>query len=178
MSRIGKKPITIPQGVEVVFSDSILQVKGPKGELRVKVHPLVDIEIKDTEAQVSPKDDSRFANALWGTFASHLKNMIKGVTEGFEKQLVVEGIGYKVDLQGNKIVLNVGFSHPVELEIPADLEVSVDKNTIAVKGIDKQKVGQFASEIRAVKKPEPYKGKGIRYSDEVVRRKEGKRVAS
>lgn len=178
MSRIGKKPITIPQGVEVIFSDSILQVKGPKGELRVKVHPLVDIEIKDTEAQVSPKDDSRFANALWGTFASHLKNMIKGVTEGFEKQLVVEGIGYKVDLQGNKIVLNVGFSHPVELEIPADLEVSVDKNTITVKGIDKQKVGQFASEIRTVKKPEPYKGKGIRYSDEVVRRKEGKRVAS
>ena len=178
MSRIGKKPITIPQGVEVVFSDSILQVKGPKGELRVKVHPLVDIEIKDTEAQVSPKDNSRFANALWGTFASHLKNMIKGVTEGFEKQLVVEGIGYKVDVSGNKIVLNVGFSHPVELEIPADLEVSVDKNTIAVKGIDKQKVGQFASEIRAVKKPEPYKGKGIRYSDEVVRRKEGKRVAS
>ncbi len=178
MSRIGKKPITIPQGVEVVFSDSILQVKGPKGELRVKVHPLVDIEIKDTEAQVSPKDNSRFANALWGTFASHLKNMIKGVTEGFERQLVVEGIGYKVDVSGNKIVLNVGFSHPVELEIPADLEVSVDKNTIAVKGIDKQKVGQFASEIRAVKKPEPYKGKGIRYSDEVVRRKEGKRVAS
>ena len=177
MSRIGKKPVEIPKGVEVDFSDSILQVKGSKGELRVKVHQLVDIEITDNEARVSPKNDSSFANALWGTFTSHLRNMIKGVMEGFERKLVVEGTGYKVDIQGNRIVLNVGFSHPVELDIPTGLEASVEKNIITVKGIDKQKVGQFASEIRAVKKPEPYKGKGIRYSDEIVRRKEGKRVA-
>lgn len=180
MSRIGKKAIEIPNGVEVKFQDGVLSVKGPKGELRRKVHEYIDIKIEGNSAQVTPKNDSKLALALWGTFASHLKNMIKGVTEGFEKELVVEGVGYRVEQKGNTIEFKVGFSHPVVVEIPSDLQVEVDSkaNSVKVSGIDKEKVGQYAADLRAIKKPEPYKGKGIRYKDEVVRRKEGKRATA
>ncbi len=180
MSRIGKKEINIPGGVEIKVSDGILAVKGPKGELRRPVHSLVEIKVEGEVAKVTPKDESKFANALWGTFASHLQNMIKGVTEGFSKELVVEGVGYRVEQKGKNIELKVGFSHAVEIETPEDLQVEVDAkaNTIKISGIDKEKVGQFASDVRKVKKPEPYKGKGIRYSDEVIIRKEGKRATA
>ncbi len=180
MSRIGKKEIVIPSGVEVKFQDSVLAVKGPKGELRTKVHELVDIEVNENIAKVNPKDNSKFANALWGTFASHLKNMIRGVTEGFSKKLLVEGVGFRVEQKGNKIEMKLGFSHPVEVEVPDDLTVEVDskENSIKISGIDKQRVGQFAAEIRSIKKPEPYKGKGIRYEGEVILRKEGKRATA
>ncbi len=180
MSRIGKKEIKIPSGVEVKFQDSVLSVKGPKGELRMKVHELVDIKIDGDTAKVEPKDDSKFANALWGTFASHLQNMITGVTEGYSKKLLVEGVGYRVEQKGNKIELKIGFSHPVEVEVPEDLSAEVDskENSITISGIDKQKVGQFAADIRKIKKPEPYKGKGIRFEGEHILRKEGKRATA
>ena len=180
MSRIGKKEISIPSGVEVKLQDSVLSVKGPKGELRMRVHDLVDIKIEGDKAQVNPKDDSKFANALWGTFASHLQNMIIGVTEGYSKKLLVEGVGYRVEQKGNKIELKVGFSHPVEVDVPEGLSAEVDakENSITVSGIDKQKVGQFAADIRKIKKPEPYKGKGIRFEGEHILRKEGKRAAA
>ena len=180
MSRIGKKEISIPAGVEVKVENGILTVKGPKGELSRPVHELVDIEVNGDSAKVNPKDDSKFARALWGTFASHLKNMIVGVTEGYTKELVVEGVGYRIDLKGKTIELKVGFSHPVEVEAPEGIEVEVDPkaNTIKISGIDKELVGEFAANVRKVKKPEPYKGKGIRYSDEVIRRKEGKRATA
>ena len=179
MSRIGKKPIEIPNGVEVKFQDNVLSVKGPKGELRRKVHELIDIQIEGNEAKVTPKYSGKFASALWGTFASHLKNMIKGVTEGYSKELIVEGIGYRVEQKGNQIELKVGFSHPVLVDVPNNLSVEVDskENRIKISGIDKELVGEFAAQVRRVKKPEPYKGKGIRYADEVIIRKEGKRAA-
>ncbi len=177
MSRLGKIPTTIPAGTEVTLSDGFVTVKGKGGELKRPVHKAVTIEVKDGAVSVNPVDDSKLARALWGTFSSHIRNMIQGVNEPFVKSLSVEGVGYKVALKGDTIELNVGFSHSVELKVPSDLTVEVEKNVITVKGIDKEKVGQFAAEIRAVKKPEPYKGKGIRYTDEVVRRKEGKRAA-
>lgn len=177
MSRIGKKPIVIPQGVEVTVSDSVITVKGPKGELSRTHPPFISIQVVDGEAVVMPVDEkSKEARALWGTFASHIANMVIGVTEGYEKKMEVEGVGYRAEVQGNKLVLNVGYSHPVDMEIPQGMEASVEKNTISVKGIDKEKLGLFAAKVRSVRKPEPYKGKGIRYSDETVRRKEGKKT--
>ncbi len=180
MSRIGKKEINIPQGVEVKVADGVLAVKGQKGELRIPVHPLVEISIEADTAKVTPKDNSKFANALWGTFASHLQNMIVGVTEGYSKKLIVEGVGFRVEQKGKDIELKVGFSHPVLVSVPEDLTVEVDpkENSITVSGIDKQKVGQFAADVRKVRKPEPYKGKGIRYEGEHILRKEGKRATA
>ena len=177
MSRIGKQIIIIPQGTEVKVSDGVISVKGKGGELRKKLHPSITVEIDGAELKVIPLNDSREAFALWGTFASIIKSLIEGVNNGFKKELILEGVGYKVNVQGSVVVLEVGFSHKVEMQIPEGLNVTAEKNLITVTGIDKEKVGQFASEIRAVKKPEPYKGKGIRYSDEVIRRKEGKRAA-
>jgi len=177
MSRIGKKPVAIPKGTEVTVSDGIIVVKGKGGELKRAVHSDVEVKIENNEVNVVLKEGSKNV-AMWGTMASLINNMIIGVNNPFEKKLVVEGIGYKVALQGKVLVLEVGFSHKVELNIPDGIDVSVEKNEITIKGISKEDVGQFAAEVRAVKKPEPYKGKGIHYSDEVVRRKEGKRAAS
>ncbi len=174
MSRIGKKPITIPTGTEVIVSDDFITVKGKGGELKQSTHKDVKVVVDGSEVRVEPVKEN---TPMWGTMASLIKNMIIGVNDGFQKQLVVEGIGFKVNLQGKKLVLEVGFSHPVELDVPDDLQVEVEKNTITIKGINKENVGQFAAVVRAVKKPEPYKGKGIRYVDEIIRRKEGKRVA-
>ena len=176
MSRIGKKPIEIPEKTEVVLVENIITVKGPLGELNRKVRTdSVDVVIEDNQVIVSPKNNSLENKAMWGTFGSHIKNMIQGVNKEYEVRLIVEGVGFKVDLQGTTLVMNLGFSHQVKLEVPAGVTCKIEKNDIILSGIDKEVVTQFAAVIRSKKKPEPYKGKGIRYSDEVVRRKEGKK---
>lgn len=174
MSRLAKKPVLVPSGVNVVENNLILTVTGPKGTLKKHMHPYVSLTTDGQSVSVEKKSSTRLANALLGTFSAHLRNMVHGVVEGYEKKLVIEGIGYKVEIDEKNITLFVGFSHSVILTIPDGLEVSVEKNTVTIKGIDKEKVGAFAANVRAVKKPEPYKGKGIRYSDEVVKRKAGK----
>ncbi len=176
MSRLGKQPITIPEKTEVTVTADTLSVKGPLGALERPLRSEVKIEVKDGEVVITPTRKSKFARSLWGTYAAHVSNMVKGVNTPFEKKLIVEGVGYRAEAQGNKIVLNVGYSHPVELVAPEGVEVSVEKNVIGVKGINKDHVGEFAANIRAVRKPEPYKGKGIRYEDEVIRRKQGKKA--
>ncbi|MAJ97348.1 50S ribosomal protein L6 [bacterium] len=178
MSRIGKQAIVIPAGTEVSVTDNVISVRGKGGELQKKLHDDVSIVVKGDSVIVTPKNETRTAQALWGTFSSHMKNMIDGVNTPFEKKLIVEGVGFKVDLNGSKLVLNIGFSHPVEMTVPENIDVSVEKNEITIKGANKEAVGQFAADVRANKKPEPYKGKGVRYSDEVVRRKEGKRATA
>lgn len=177
MSRIGKKPIAIPEKTEVVFAGNSITVKGPNGELSRSVHPLIDISVTDGVITVSPKKETLEAQALWGTFASHVTNMVNGVNKPFEKKLILEGIGYKSEVKGDKIVFALGFSHPVEVAIPATLKVTAEKNNITISGANKEEVGSFAAKIRSLKKPEPYKGKGMRYSDEVIRRKQGKKSA-
>lgn len=178
MSRIGKQTITIPEKTEVTVLDNSVSVKGPLGTLSKNFRPDISISIKDGEVMVNPTNDTLLAKALWGTYASHISNMIKGVNKEYGKKLVIEGIGYRSELEGNTLVLSVGFSHKVKLTIPEGLTLSVEKNVISINGIDKELVGQFSAEIRSVKKPEPYKGKGIRYEDEVVRRKQGKRAVT
>jgi large subunit ribosomal protein L6 len=178
MSRIGKQHITIPQGTEVSVADGVVVVKGKGGELRRKLNPAINVVVANETVEVNPTSSTLEARALWGTFSSHIKNMVAGVNEPFEKKLVIEGIGYKVNLQGDTMVLDVGFSHSIEVKIPEGVSVSVEKNEVTISGSDKEKVGQFAADVRAIKKPEPYKGKGIRYYDEVVRRKEGKRAVA
>ena len=176
MSRIGKKPIVIPAGVTVETKDGKLIVKGPKGELTRDLHPNIEIVVEGTEAIVKKLKEDNFTNALWGTFASHLQNMVTGVTDGFEKKLIVEGVGFKSEVKGKNLELALGFSHPVVVEIPEDLTVTAEKNVITVSGINKEVVGHFASKVRAYKKPEPYKGKGIRYEGEYILRKQGKKT--
>lgn len=178
MSRIGKNPIEIPANTDVSVSDGVITVKGPKGELTRPTHPAVSIEVADGTATVAPTNNGQLARALWGTYASHIRNMIAGVTEEFEKKLVIEGVGYRGEVSGNTVVLTVGYSHAVELPIPEGVSVDIQKNEITIRGADKDVVGQFAANIRATRKPEPYKGKGIRYGDEVVRRKQGKRAVT
>jgi large subunit ribosomal protein L6 len=177
MSRLAKKPIQIPAKTTVTVADGMVAVKGPKGELARPAHRLVNIEVAPEAVQVSIRGNSLQARALVGTYASHLKNMIAGVTEGFTKKLLVEGVGYKWEVSGNTVTLALGFSHPVKVAIPAGLEVKAERNTLTISGTDKEMVGQFAADIRALKKPEPYKGKGIRYDGEVIRRKQGKKAA-
>ncbi len=178
MSRLAKQPIAIPNGVECTLEGNILRVKGPKGELsRQFKTDVVRIEIGENGVQVSRADDSLFSKALVGTYASHVRNMFKGVTEGFEKKLIVEGVGFRSEVKGGELHLALGFSHPVIMEIPEGLTVTAEKNVITVSGIDKEAVSQFAAKVRAKKKPEPYKGKGIRYEGEIIRRKQGKKSA-
>ncbi len=175
MSRIGKQLIIIPAGVEVKVEVNKIKVKGSKGELTQNIHPMVDVVQKDGQLVVSvknPQDKSQ--KALWGLFNRLVFNMIKGVVEGFSKRLEIHGVGYKAVASGSNLVLSVGHSQPFEYKIPAGIEIKIEKNIVTVSGIDKQLVGQTAAEIRAVRKPEPYKGKGIRYIDEVIRRKQGK----
>lgn len=177
MSRIGKKPIAIPKGVEVKIDNSLVMVKGPKGELSQQVHPKVKVAVQENEINVLvTKPEDKEYKSLWGLSRTLINNMVEGVTNGFSKQLEINGIGFKAQVSGDKLVLNVGYSHPVEYRFPRDIQITVEKNIITVSGSDKQKVGQVAAEIRAVKKPEPYKGKGIKYVDEVIRRKAGKVV--
>ena len=175
MSRIGKKPIEIPQGTTVVLDNGDLTVKGPLGELKRNFKSNVEIKIEDNVVTLNPAKKDIFSRVLWGTYASIISNMINGVNKAFEKKLVVEGVGFKSELKGEKLVMSLGFSHLVEFDIPKELKVTVEKDTITISGIDKELVGKFTAKIRETKKPEPYKGKGIRYIDEKVRRKQGKR---
>lgn len=178
MSRIGKKEILIPDKVEIIKNDYALRVKGPLGEMSKNFKPDIDIIIGDKSVNLKPKKATLKNNALWGTYASHIKNMIDGVTKGFEKKLVIEGVGFKAQLIGRKLSLNLGFSHAVEVDTPEGVNVRVDKNLITVSGADKEKVGQFSAKVRALKKPEPYKGTGIKYENEFIRRKVGKKAAT
>ena len=175
MSRLAKKP-TAAGKADVSVAQGVLTVKGPKGTLTKRVHPSVDISVDAGHVTISPKDRSRLAKALTGTFASHVKNMVQGVETPFVKKLILEGVGYRVEIKGKDVVLTVGFSHTVPLTIPEGVTATVEKNTIKIEGIDKESVGQFAANIRRVKPPEPYLGKGIRYEGEVVRRKQGKKA--
>jgi large subunit ribosomal protein L6 len=177
MSRIGKKGISIPEKTEVTVNAGVVSVKGPKGSMERAFRPEIKIVTDGKEVTLSLAKENNQTRALWGTYASHIKNMVKGVNEGFEKKLILEGVGYKSQVSGNKLVLALGFSHPVEVEIPVDLAVKAEKNTITISGINKESVGAFSAKIRALKKPEPYKGKGFHYSDEVIRRKQGKKSA-
>lgn len=177
MSRLAKRPIAIPAKTEVTVSGGLVVVKGPKGTLQKPIHRLVQVEVAAEGVQVSKKNDTLESRALIGTYASHVRNMINGVNQGFQKKLIVEGVGYKWDVQGKTLNLALGFSHPVKMPIPEGLAVVADKGTLTISGFDKEAVGQFAANIRAQKKPEPYKGKGIRYDGEVIRRKQGKKAA-
>ncbi len=175
MSRIGNKPINLPQGVTATLENQVVTVKGPKGTLSMTAHESMNINIDDDAITVQRLDDTKTQRTLHGTTRSLLVNLVEGVTEGFKKQLKMVGVGYRAQMRGNKLVINAGYSNPVEMDIPEGITVEVLKNTnITVSGINKQLVGEYAANVRAVRKPEPYLGKGIRYIDEQVRRKEGK----
>lgn len=178
MSRIGNRNLVIPEGVTVTVNENLVTVKGPKGELSLNTSNLVKVEVVDNTLKTTVINDSREANVMQGTTNSLINNMIIGVSAGFTKGLEAVGVGYKFNVQGNKIIVNAGYSHPVEMIVPEGIKAELVNNTeITVSGIDKQKVTEFAANIRKIRKPEPYKGKGIRYKDEYVRRKEGKKAA-
>jgi large subunit ribosomal protein L6 len=178
MSRIGKQPIIIPKEVKVEINDNLVSVQGPKGKLSFSFNKLLQLELVDNTLSVKKEKDSKIARSLHGTTRAIIANFVKGVTEGFKKELDIVGVGYKAQMKGKNLDLNLGFSHPVELAIPEGLKVSVPSATrILVEGIDKQQVGQFAAKIRKIYPPEPYKGKGVRYLGEEVRKKIGKALA-
>ncbi|MGX6967162.1 50S ribosomal protein L6 [Vagococcus teuberi] len=175
MSRIGNKPVVVPAGVTITQSGNTVTVKGPKGELTREFSPNITLNISEGEVVLTRPDDTKENKTLHGTMRANLNNMVVGVSEGFEKALELIGVGYRAQLQGKKLVLNVGYSHPVEFETPEGITIEVPSNTqIVVKGSNKEVVGEFSANIRGVRPPEPYKGKGIRYVGEHVRRKEGK----
>ncbi|MBQ0098089.1 MAG: 50S ribosomal protein L6 [Oscillospiraceae bacterium] len=175
MSRIGRKPINIPAGVEAKFENGVMTVKGPKGQLTQAINPAMTVEINGPVIEVKRPNDDKENRSLHGLTRTLIANMVTGVTEGYKKELEVQGVGYRVQKQGKKLVMNLGYSHTVEMEDTADITIEVpNPNSIIINGIDKQKVGQFAAEVREKRPPEPYKGKGIRYVGEYVRRKEGK----
>jgi len=177
MSRIGKKIIEIPRATEVSLSEGVLTVKGPLGTLTKIFKDDINVNIADGKVTLVPKVETLETRALWGTYASHIINMIAGVTTPYVKKLILEGIGYKSEVKGDTLVLALGFSHPVIVPIPNTLKVTADKNIITTTGIDKETVGEFVAMVRALKKPEPYKGKGMRYEGEVIKRKQGKKTA-
>ena len=176
MSRVGSSAITIPADVSLSNESGMLVVKGKNGELSAALHSDVELSVADNVATLKPARDTRQAKALWGTMRANLNNMVVGVTEGFTRKLEINGVGYRAAMQGNKLVLSLGFSHPVEMEVPAGLKVNVENNTsVIITGADKQLLGQFASEVRGKRPPEPFKGKGVKYADEYIVRKEGKK---
>ncbi len=178
MSRLGKLAITVPAGTDVSVSTDVITVKGKGGTLVRPTHSAVSVKVENGSVSVTPANDSRLAKALWGTYAAHVRNMIAGVNTPFAKKLQIEGIGFKAELQGKNLKLALGFSHPVIVPVPEGLTAVVEKNIVTITGADKDAVGQFAASVRALKKPEPYKGKGIRYEGEVVRQKQGKKAAA
>jgi large subunit ribosomal protein L6 len=178
MSRLGKQPIEIPEGVKVSVTDDELSFTGVKGTVTIPRLNGVSVEVKENILTLVPKDDLKQTQMNWGTLWSLIKNSISGVTGGFTKTLEVEGIGFKVSVEGNKLVMKVGFSHLIKFPIPEGISIAVEKNKIIVSGINKQQVGHVAANIRKVKKPEPYLGKGIRYQGEVIRRKAGKKAGA
>ncbi|MCX8096133.1 MAG: 50S ribosomal protein L6 [Spirochaetes bacterium] len=177
MSRVGKKPVEIPSDVSVSINNNTLIVKGKLGELKLDINPVVDVKIDGNKIIVSPKADTKFARAMWGTTRALINNMVVGVSKGYSKVLQLVGVGYRARLEGNKLVLNVGYSHPVEFVPPQGIKFNVEEQVkITVSGYDKALVGQVSANIRAIRKPEPYKGKGIRYENEVIVLKEGKKT--
>ncbi len=177
MSRKSNKPIAIPDGVTVEVKDKTLTVKGPKGELQETIHPFVTIEVKDNAVNLSVKNpDVKAERSMWGTFGALVAVMIEGVVNGYTKQLEINGVGYGFDVSGKKLTVKAGYSHPVIVEIPDNVEIKGEKNVITLTSHDKQLVGQVAAEIRKIRKPEPYKGKGIKYMEEVIQRKQGKQA--
>ncbi len=179
MSRIGKKPILIPQETEVEIKEGKVVFKGPKGEVSHVLPEGILVKKENDKILVSPEKKTKKLQALWGLTRALLQNHLKGVTSGFEKKLEIRGIGYRASVEDEKVIkLEVGFSHPVKLEIPPKINVSIEKNIITISGIDKQKVGEFAAKIRKIRPPEPYKGKGIRYLGEIVRKKASKKLAA
>lgn len=176
MSRLAKKPIAIPSKVNVTVADGTLTVKGVKETLSRPVHSSIEITVEPEGVVIKPRNTSKLSRSLTGTFAAHIRAMISGVETPFKKTLELNGVGYKVELKGKDLVFAVGFSHPVTLTVPEGLTATVTKNVITIEGADKQKVGQFAAEVRGVKPPEPYLGKGIKYSDETILRKQGKKA--
>lgn len=177
MSRVGKQILTVPANTQITVSEGAVTIKGPKGELVRHFKPIISIQLNGNEVTLTPNRTDNPTRALWGTYASHIKNMIKGVSEGFTKKLILEGIGFKADVAGTNLNMALGFSHPVIKAIPQGITVTSEKGVITITGADKETVGQFAAQIRALKKPEPYKGKGFRYETEVIRRKQGKKAA-
>ncbi|MCK5096419.1 MAG: 50S ribosomal protein L6 [Candidatus Pacebacteria bacterium] len=176
MSRIGKKPIIIPENTELKQDGATITVKGLKGELTRTFRSEVAVKVDGNTINLEPANNSKFARSLWGTYGSHLQNMIDGVNKPFEKKLIITGVGYRAEITGNKITLTLGYSHKIEVEVPTSLTVTIEKNKITIVGVDKEEVGQFAAKIRSYRTPEPYKGKGIRYDDEIIKRKEGKKT--
>ena len=176
MSRVGSSAITIPADVTLSNEGGMMVVKGKNGELSTSLHSDVELSVADNVATLKPARDTRQAKALWGTMRANLSNMVVGVSEGFTRKLEINGVGYRAAMQGNKLVLSLGFSHPVEMDVPAGLKVNVENNTnIIITGADKQLLGQFAAEVRGKRPPEPFKGKGVKYADEYIVRKEGKK---
>ena len=178
MSRIGNRKLTIPTGVEVTLNDGILTTKSSKGSLDLVIDPLIEVNINDGIITTVAKNNSARANVVVGTTNSLINNNLIGVSEGYKKDLEIIGVGYRFNVAGNKITINAGYSNPVNVQVPAGLTATlINNNEISISGIDKQKVNQFAAEVREVRSPEPYKGKGIRYKNEHIRRKEGKKAA-
>ncbi len=178
MSRIGKQQLTVPANTTVDFTNGLFTVKGPLGTLsKVFTTDTIAVTIENNVVSFTPKKDDPFARALWGTYASHVKNMIAGVNAPYVRKLILEGVGFKSEVKGKELHLALGFSHPVIVSIPEGLTVTAEKNNLTFTSIDKELVGQFTAKVRALKKPEPYKGKGFRYDDEVIRRKAGKKTA-
>ena len=179
MSRIGKKLIEVPQGVTVTLNEKEVIVKGPKGELKQVIHPEIKVELKDGKIYVSPKSElSKRGRGLWGLYRALIANMVEGTSKGFEKKLEIEGVGFKANVDGDNLVLNLGFTNPIKIAKIPGVNFVVEKNVITVSGADKERVGHIAALIRKQKKAEPYKGKGIKYQGEVIRRKEGKKVVA
>lgn len=178
MSRIGKQPITIPDKTQITVENNLVIAKGEKGELSVKIPTEFKVEVKENQLELSVAKKHPNSSAFWGLYRALINNITKGVSEGFEKNLEIQGVGYRAALQNKELVLNLGYSHPINVKIPDSIKCEVERNIIKISGPDKQAVGQFAANIRAFRKPEPYKGKGIRYVGEHVRRKVGKRVVA
>ncbi len=177
MSNLGRKPIVIPEDVKVTIEGNNIKVSGPKGELEYSWKLAGKVKINDNLVKIIPQRKDQKSKSLWGLTRTRILNMIAGVKNGFEKQLELRGVGFKAEVSQNKLIMKLGFSHPVEIKALEGIEVKVEKNKIIISGIDKQKVGQFAASVRAIKPPEPYKGKGIKYLDEIVRKKPGKTIA-
>jgi len=174
MSRIGKRPISIPADVDVTVDEDSIRVKGPKGELRRSVHPKISIERDGDSLLVIAKDNSTETRSLHGLFGALVSNMVTGVTKGFERGLEIVGVGYRVEMNGRTAVFSLGYSHPINFDLPEGIEATVDKNKVVLRGMDKELLGVTAAKIRSLRAPEPYKGKGIKYADEMIRRKAGK----
>jgi large subunit ribosomal protein L6 len=178
MSRIGKRPIPITKDVEVKVDGDMITVKGPKGVLQHRIHDKIAVVVNDVNLLISARDSLRETRALHGLFGALVSNMVTGVTQGFEKALEIVGVGYRAELNGRTVVFNLGYSNPVNFELPDGIDAAVDKSKVVLRGIDKELLGRTAAKIRSLRKPEPYKGKGIKYVDEVIRRKAGKAGAA